>query len=34
MIKPSSLMNLLEEPRLIELAIKVETALINVAMTI
>jgi uncharacterized protein (DUF302 family) len=34
MIKPSSLMSLLEEPRLIELAIKVETALINVAMTI
>ncbi len=34
MVKPSSLMNLLEEPRLIELAIKVETALINAALTV
>lgn len=34
MVKPSSLMNLLEEPRLVELAIKVETALINAAITV
>jgi uncharacterized protein (DUF302 family) len=34
MVKPSSLMNLLEEPRLIELAVKVETALINAALTV
>lgn len=34
MVKPSSLMNLLEEPRLVELAIKVETALINAALTV
>lgn len=34
MVKPSSLMNLLEEPRLVELAIKVETALITAALTV
>jgi uncharacterized protein (DUF302 family) len=34
MVKPSSLMNLLEDPRLIELAVKVETALINAALTV
>lgn len=34
MVKPSSLMNLLEEPKLIELAEKVETALINAALTV
>ena len=34
MVKPSSLMNLLDEPRLIDLAIKVETALINAALTV
>ncbi|PKM68951.1 MAG: hypothetical protein CVU94_05045 [Firmicutes bacterium HGW-Firmicutes-19] len=34
MVKPSSLMHLLEEPRLVELAVKVETALINAALTV